>query len=422
MKGTMIKQQRKLNNMTLEELADGICSVSYLSKIEHNSINASEEIYRLLEERLDIKLVDINEEFDENIFNDLINWYDAIQHSDLELIHEFDTKLTSLPEKNQNVELNHLYKVIKVISELKIVDQPLGEHTIEELDNIYHIGSKIYKFFYHKAMGINHLLLNQFQEALQHFLKNKDLLINVPFEDSTTYFHLCLTYVRTRQCVESIYYGEKALEAFKKDLNYRRIVDTYMIIALNYRYLDAHEIAEEYYLKLLRIGRYHLQTLEQRRIFHNLGFIYSNQNKFESAYRYLKKAEELETSETHFEVSTIYMLAHTSYHLNKLTESLNYLEEGERKSNHTNNQFYIYKFFMLRHTINGTTRTEEFIKKLQDDIIPSVKEAGEYEDYKNLLQFLGDVYFEKRMYKKAATFYKEANQFKFAPKNDLISH
>ncbi|WP_254853980.1 helix-turn-helix domain-containing protein [Halobacillus salinus] len=418
----MIKQHRKLNNMTLEELADGICSVSYLSKIEHDSINASDEIYRLLEKRLNIRLVDINEEFDEGIFDDLINWYDAIQHSDFELMKEFDNKLSSLPEENQNVELNHLYKVIKVISELKIIDKPLGEETVQELNNIYNVGSKIFKFFYHKAIGVNHLLQNQFQEAVKHFLKNKDLLIHVPFEDSTTYFHLCLTYVRTRQCVESIYYGEKALEAFKKDLNYRRIVDTYMLIALNYRYLDAHEIAEEYYLKLLKIGKYHLQPLEQRRIFHNLGFIYSNQDKFELALKYFKKAEELETSETHFEISTIYMLAYTSYHLNNSSECLQYMKEGELKSEDTNNQFFIYKFFMLRNTINETTRDDDFIKKLQEEIIPGVKEAGEFEDYKNLLQFLGDVYYEKRMYKKASSFYKEANQFKFAPKNNLISN
>ncbi|MFZ0368814.1 MAG: helix-turn-helix transcriptional regulator, partial [Halobacillus sp.] len=77
MKGSLIKQHRKFNNMTLEDLATGICSVSYLSKIEHNTINASEEIYRLLGERLNIKLNDINQDFDEKIYQDLLEWHEA---------------------------------------------------------------------------------------------------------------------------------------------------------------------------------------------------------------------------------------------------------------------------------------------------------------------------------------------------------
>ncbi len=420
MKGTLIKQHRKFNNMTLEELADGICSVSYLSKIEHDSISASDEIYRLLEQRLNIKLVDINDEYDEGIFNHLIKWYEAIQHGDVELIKQLEKKLQPLLETNQNIELNHLYKVIKAISDLKITDAPLSDGIIEKLDNIYEVSTKQFRFFYHKAIGVHYHIKNQFKKALQQFIKTKDHLKYVPFEDNMTYFHLCLTYVRTRQCVESIYYGEKALEGFINDLNYARIIDTYMVIALNYRYLDAHEIAEKYFLKLLQIGKYHLQPLEQRRIYHNLGFIYAKQGKFEDALNFLKQAEKIKTSEKHFEVSTIYMLSSTCFYLNDIAKCWYYLEKGEQLAFKYQNRFYQYKFFMLRHTIEGSTREDEYIKSLEKDVIPGVRQAEEYEDFKNLLEIIGDAYYEKRMYKKAASYYKEANTFKFTQKKDLL--
>jgi transcriptional regulator with XRE-family HTH domain len=42
--GSIIKLKRKQLNMTLEETADGICCVSYLSKVENNQLQISDEI------------------------------------------------------------------------------------------------------------------------------------------------------------------------------------------------------------------------------------------------------------------------------------------------------------------------------------------------------------------------------------------
>lgn len=58
----LIKKYRKEKEYSLESLSHGICSVSYLSKIENNEIHASNEILNLLLNKLDISLLEPQEE------------------------------------------------------------------------------------------------------------------------------------------------------------------------------------------------------------------------------------------------------------------------------------------------------------------------------------------------------------------------
>lgn len=53
--GSAIRSKRKSMNMTLEEGAEGICSISYLSKIENNMIQLSEQFEDRLMERFQMK-------------------------------------------------------------------------------------------------------------------------------------------------------------------------------------------------------------------------------------------------------------------------------------------------------------------------------------------------------------------------------
>ena len=57
-RGLFIKKYRKEKEYSLEALAHGICSVSYLSKIENNEVLASDEIINLLMKKLKIAILD----------------------------------------------------------------------------------------------------------------------------------------------------------------------------------------------------------------------------------------------------------------------------------------------------------------------------------------------------------------------------
>ncbi|MFA7422240.1 MAG: helix-turn-helix transcriptional regulator [Acholeplasmataceae bacterium] len=53
--GSAVKYKRKEKNLTLEEACEGICSLSYLSKVENNNISASEEFIEKFKKKFDMK-------------------------------------------------------------------------------------------------------------------------------------------------------------------------------------------------------------------------------------------------------------------------------------------------------------------------------------------------------------------------------
>ncbi|MBH0230421.1 helix-turn-helix domain-containing protein [Halobacillus yeomjeoni] len=420
MKGSLIKQHRKFKNMTLEELATGICSVSYLSKIEHNSINASDEIYRLIGERLNIKLTDINQEFDERIYQKLLDWHEAIQLKDNELIEELSKECEQDLQENHNIELSNLYTVIQVRQKMTTTYKPISKNDLNKLENILHGSSSVYQFLYFKTLGIHYLLTAQPKDALHQFLKAKKVMDKIPFQDYEVFFHLALAYSKTRSFVESTYYAQEALEGYQKSFNYSKMIDNYLIIAINYNSLNAYHIAEEYLLKILKLAKYHIPETEKRRIYHNLGINYINQEKFEKAYHYLFLAYEIDTKESSFMSSTIYLLALTSFYSGDRTKCMKYIEEGEKEAKKHGFTKYKHKFYILRNMLQESTHTEEFINKLENEIIPTFRELNEYKDYKYFVEMLASIFYEKRLYKKSAMYFKEANNYQQVQKKDLL--
>lgn len=59
--GSIIKHYRKENNLTLEEASDKICSISYLSKLENNMINANDKYIEPILTRLGLTINDYEE-------------------------------------------------------------------------------------------------------------------------------------------------------------------------------------------------------------------------------------------------------------------------------------------------------------------------------------------------------------------------
>ena len=67
-----LKRKRLEQHKTLEEVAEGICTASYLSRIENNKVNVDEDYYIYLFKKLDINFLELKETKDYKIFQDLL--------------------------------------------------------------------------------------------------------------------------------------------------------------------------------------------------------------------------------------------------------------------------------------------------------------------------------------------------------------
>lgn len=67
-----LKRKRKEKGLKLEDVASGICSISYLSRVENNQIVPDESSLSLLFERLDLNYNEVKTKREKNIFEEIL--------------------------------------------------------------------------------------------------------------------------------------------------------------------------------------------------------------------------------------------------------------------------------------------------------------------------------------------------------------
>lgn len=127
-----LKRKRLEKNLTLEEVSKGICTISYLSRIENNLVDVDEEYFVKLFNKLEIDFYGLKEEKEHEIFVKLLKLYlqkeetkiiDTISEAlntnyyvdlEYELMLLFDNILRKMyPEaRNQIIELNDKIDVL----------------------------------------------------------------------------------------------------------------------------------------------------------------------------------------------------------------------------------------------------------------------------------------------------------------------
>ena len=135
---------------------------------------------------------------------------------------------------------------------------------------------------------------------------------------------------------------------------------------------------------------------------------------------YLYKAKDITTEDTEFNASTNYLLSLAYYYSGDREKCLDFIGIGEEEAKSNDALKYQHKFYVLKNKLEETTHQMDFIAKLEQKIIPDLRNMNEYDDYKDSLELLGNLYYNKRMYKKSSMYFKEANNYKSTQKKDLL--
>lgn len=141
-----IKRERLEKNLTLESMARGICSLSYLSKIENFTIIPHTSYLEALCERLDIDFQRILESQIKNDINEVLKFYLYQLYDNLEEVY------LSLENPYYNVSdgfikiIYHLYKenFLEVEKEIKYVNDVKNTLTAKELNILTLLVSEYY--------------------------------------------------------------------------------------------------------------------------------------------------------------------------------------------------------------------------------------------------------------------------------------
>ncbi|RPF57053.1 helix-turn-helix transcriptional regulator [Aquisalibacillus elongatus] len=409
--GSIIQFYRTKQGLTQKDLANGVCSVSYLSKIESGALVPKSDTIELLFNRLNMDYEKLTSYDEQTIQRQIDQLYKQITFDYLEqakeIVDELNDIITPFHEiHTQNYfELMHFYYLIKTnpTEKFKVNFQDLLRLETEFTER------KL--FYFYKIVGFYYNCHLNAKQANHYFHLAKDILEDHNLRDPEIYYLLALSYMGMNKPIYSNYYVGIALEQYANDLLYRKVTDCYHLFGINYLNLEAYDISKSYFNQVLKSKPMGDSPKVRSRATHNLAILYYRQGDLDYALELLFEA--LNNHDYLYDTAhTTLIIAKVFIEQGKHDKAQEYVTKGEELLQGTNFTKVRHRFYILKHQLQKRTHEQDFIDRCVNVILPHYKTIGENGLMKELLQLLAEVYTEKEEYLKAIDYYKQLNELK----------
>ncbi len=410
MVGQRIRYYRKTKGLTQEELAQGICSVSYLSKIEKGDAKSSEEVINLLCDRLGIS----PEEVDESKILEMLNEWNLMMVD--RQFEEAGNTFIEIKEKMEGItdpSLRLRYELF-YSRYLMVIEPPLLDETKVKLEGIEklldHLSNDL-KFYYYMFWGMYYNFNKKYNEALNYLHKaEKQFNQTSNIQDSeaaVNYYLLALTYSFLMRVTSITTYTFKAIYIFDRDYNYSRSADCQILLGISYRRAKQYDLAETHLKNALKYSTMFKDETLNGIIYHNLGYISSCKKEHLKAIdRYEKSLGFKQSQSPQNMANTIYLLASEHYELGNFEKVKALIKSGLDLVDEEQESYY--NLILLQYKMDGI-ESEEYIQYLRKKAIPFFEQKGIWEYVSNYAELLADMFFNQGHYKKASEYYRVAN-------------
>ncbi len=264
------KGERLKRHQTLEEVADGICSVSYLCKMENDTLLPPVTFIKTLFEKMDLDY--------ETISND--DFEDSLEKA-LEYFFIDSEKLMKFSDVVLKYEASPTIKLVKCLINLKQKNYTELLEDLEELNTIKDTlgGLEAITLIY---VALKYYINISYYERAYSYLKTLDYFI---FE--TKYLKFLL--------VEANLEVSLNMNLHNRFLNFYYLLNTFEYASYSFEkritadIMYNHIISNEYYEEALKkINIYDLKCLNKDSLYYCLAFLSKNYNRDE-VYRYVIK-------------------------------------------------------------------------------------------------------------------------------------
>ena len=398
--GSLLKYYRTKANLTQSELAEGICSIPHLSKIENNHKEANQETVKLLFERLHIDLQVV--ENDMKQIKSLITRF--IEHMEYFEEEEAGFAFVELEKRNELITFTpyiYLYELYKYRYFLFIKNLEKADNhrkwLYKQRKNFSQHESYLFSYYH----GIHLILRGEFNDARDQLLQLLHDDVTNPLASGELYYHIALVKGSLEKSGQAIFYGKKALQLFTNQYNFKRIIHTLMLLAINYTHAGIYQEALDCYKHIIRNVKLLKETSLLPRIYNNLGYLKHKMGLHEESLYYYKLGLNMQTPGTVHYLISLYTVAQCYHDLNS-GEAKAFFEEVYALSKELNNLKYQYLSIYYLHMINGDE--DVGFKYLENKIIPYLESIGEHREELH--------YFSNQLSK----YYKRLGKFEIAIK------
>lgn len=416
--GGKISFRRKKMGLTQEKLSKGICSITYLSKLENNRIEANIEILDLLSKRLQTPLLELTSDDQTEVMEKLRGIYKRVIKRELVDVQTPLNDLKSLKEA-YNPFVSTAFYIVWFEFHIAKQDRTTASEIKKELLTREHYLTDETRFWLYKSLGYFEYTFGNLEKSAQHFYQAQKLAHQNSYFEAHIEYLLGLVNTRLMIISKSIFHTEKAIELYTQELDLKKIIQCQLLLAVNYCKIDYYDTAKKIYTKLIeQSNQQPINNPFLGKVYHNLGYLFLKTNDFEQAISEFKKALSYK-EETTEQLSTLYLLSYCNKQQGSTEKALTLCDKimtlSLDRDPHFSYKAYILKVSIIQPDLQEAT----FIDRFENEIIPFFLQrdpniAGE------CYRILGQIYYDQQKYKKSARFYKKAHELYFGTKQKEI--
>jgi HTH-type transcriptional regulator, quorum sensing regulator NprR len=404
--GEKIRYFRKVKNLSQQELAAGICSIPYLSKIENGVTKPSDEIKQHLASRLEIRLDSINEN---EIIQNYVDLFYSLYQRDYESAEQKFNGLKDSPL--QSVDEDILYKIFKSIYIMMTTQKTLGVHAL--LNEVSYI-DKVIKgekaFYYLLAKGQLSYFSNEFEDAFHYFLWAEKQLGDKSFQEWEKGYLLYMIGLSANQLYRNIValeYTKQALEIFEKNYFFNRCADCRVILAIIHLRIKNFDESTNQLLLAETIATAFDDDVLQGVIYHNLGSIATHKGEKEKAIELFSRSLEAKEKEPlSAKIMTIHALVKEYQKTNQPEKGLDLIDTWlEQVQDDPLNRGFELHFMYYKYLFTYGGNHEELIKFMINELIPYFEQRKEWIHLADYYPILGKYFENHQKYKQASQYY-----------------
>lgn len=287
--GKVIYFHRRKQKLTQEQLCQGICSVTHLSKIENDVNEANSSTLQMLCNKLQINIVEENNK-SMVIKQKLDQLLESIERMNQDRATGLYQELLEFKDYVQCTDMLYLYQLYMLRYLLFIDDLASFEKSSKGIHRYIPKCSGYEAYVWEILQAIYLGKKEQYPQALMILSRVEEQA--ELYHTKITEYHYYRAALHGHLCHYSlsIHYAYKALQVFQNTNNFLRMLYSKMILAVSFIYIGEFDKGKEM-LQLILTDAEMLQDSEAKALsLHNLGFLFARQGDSKNALDYYSQA------------------------------------------------------------------------------------------------------------------------------------
>ena len=411
--GKVLRFHRVKQGLTQNQLADGIISPAYLSKIENDQTVPAFEVLELLYERLGLDFHDSSNSHPSK--EKLKEWYEAIVFKDKEKAR---TLMNELLEQKDTHENHHLY----IFFELFRIRHLLLENDVEKAYEAWENAKQHkdtfddeMKFYYRLISGLVKYYQGHYESSFQELMEAKNIsaTINTPEMDQSDLFYLlALSTSQAHHVSASVFYADHALELYKSRYDLAKSADCHLIQGINYTKLKNYSKSQEHYNLARKIAVQTKDNYQLKLVYNNIADLESLTGNSESAIlNYKKSLDYVDISSPSLDVlgylNIIHGLIIEHYRIKDTDGCLEWINFGIDVLTKFPSESHSHHFQVLNKLLSNS---KDILEYIEDVVIPYFSNKNDYIYIIRYSKLLSDLLEKQRMYKRSSEYLRLAMQ------------